>query len=134
MARRGRNGKKAVRRRQAGIKLLNVAEAYVQANIVTQPLFGTSPIGFLFGDAGPTFAVSGGGFSLVEMVRNPEATLATAGARLMNPETVLTIGLKSAGANIAFRFGRRFLRRSISQINKNFMAPVFGKGAQGVAL
>jgi len=134
MARRGgkRNGR--VKRRQAGIKLLNVAEAYVQANIVTQPIFGTTPIGFIFGDSGPSFQVSGGGFSLVEMVKRPETMLGLAGERLMNPQTILEIGLKSAGANLAFRFGRRFLRRSISQINKNFMAPVFGKGAQGVAL
>ena len=134
MAPRSRKKNGRVRRRQAGIKLLNVAEAYVQANIVTQPLFGTTPIGFIFGDAGPTFSVGGGGYSLVEMVRSPETLLARTGERLMNPETILTIGLKSAGANLAFRFGRRFLRRSISQINKNFMAPVFGKGAQGVAL
>jgi hypothetical protein len=133
MARRS-SAKKKVRRRQAGIKLLNLAESYVQANIVTQPLFGTSPIGFVFGDAGPSFQVSGSGFSLVEMVRRPDALLPAVGARLMNPQTVLEIGLKSAGANIAFRLGRRFLRRSITNINKGLMVPLFGKGAQGVAL
>lgn len=133
MARRG-NGKKRIRRRQAGIKLLNVAEAYVQANIVTQPLFGTSPIGFIFGDTGPSFQVAGGGFSLVEMVKRPEALLGEVGKRLMDPQTVLEIGLKSAVTNITFRFGRRFLRKSISNINKGFMAPIFGNGAQGVRL
>ncbi len=130
-----RNGrKKAVRRRQAGIKILNIAEAYVQANIVSQPLFGTSPIGFLFGDAGPSNLVSGSGFSLVEMVRRPDSLLPLVGERLMDPTTIVTIGLKSAASNLAFRLGRRVLRRSIGSINRNFMAPVFGKGASGVAL
>jgi len=133
MARRSRAQKK-VRRRQAGIKILNVAEAYVQGSIVTEAFFGTSPIGFLFGDAGPSFAVSGGGVSLVEMVRSPDTVLPLVGGRLMNAEKVLTVALKSAGANLAFRMGRKLLRRNIQSINKNFMVPVFGRGASGVAL
>ena len=123
-----------VRRRQAGIKILNIAEAYVQGSIVTQAFFDTTPVGFLFGDAGPTFAVSGGGVSLVEMVRNPEAALSSVGARLMDPERLLVTALKSAGSNLAFRMGRKLLRRNIQSINKNFMVPLFGKGASGVAL
>jgi hypothetical protein len=133
MARRTKAQRK-VRRRQAGIKVLNVAEAYVQGAIITDAFFGTSPIGFLFGDTGPSFAVSGGGVSLVEMVRSPDTVLTLVGSRLMNPERVLTVALKSAGANLAFRMGRKLLRRNIQSINKNFMVPIFGRGSSGVAL
>ncbi len=119
-----RNGKKkAVRRRKQGIKLLNIAETFVQGNIITQGVFGTNPVSFVFGDAGPTFAVGGGGISIVELVRDP-SLLETVGSRLMQPERVLTMGLKSAGANVAFRFGRRFLRNSINRMNRDVFTPL----------
>ena len=119
-----RNGKKrAVRRRKQGIKVLNVAETFVQANILTQGLFGSNPISFVFGDAGPSFSVAGGGMSIVEIVRRPDL-LETVGTRLMQPERIVTMGLKSAGANIAFTIGRRFLRKSINKMNRDIFKPL----------
>ena len=120
-AKRGK--KRGIRRRKQVIKLLNIAETYVQGNIITQGLFGTDPVSFVFGDAGPTFAVKGGGMSIVELVRNPEL-LETVGSRAMNPERLITMGLKSAGANVGFRLARRFLRNSINKMNRDVFGPL----------
>jgi hypothetical protein len=117
--------KKAAPRRRGPkmTSILGLAEGYVQANIVTEKLMGTNPISFIVGDAGPSFAVSGGGISLIEIVRNP-SLLNTIGQRAMNPETLVNIGIQSALANVAFRFGRKALRRPISLMNRNVFKPL----------
>lgn len=105
--------------------ILGAAETYVQANIVTESLMGVNPIEFIVGDAGPSYAVSGGGMSLVEIVRNP-SLLNTIGARAMNPEKLVTIGVQSALASIAFKFGKKALSRPIRQMNKGFRQLALG--------
>jgi hypothetical protein len=115
MARR----KVARRRRKApGIKLLNIAEGLIQANIVTSTLMDVNPIQFLVGDAGPTLMVGGGGISLLEIAKRPEL-LTQIGARAMNPENIINIAVKSAVANIGFRFAKRAVARPIRLMNKN---------------
>lgn len=117
--------KKAPRRRRGPkmTSILGLAEGYVQANIVTENLMGVNPIEFIVGDAGPTLAVSGGGISLIEIVRRPEL-LNTIGKRAMNPEKLLNIGIQSALANVAFRFGKKALKRPISLMNRNVFKPL----------
>ena len=112
--------KKATRRRRRpqGIKLLNVAEALVQANIVTETLMDVNPIQFLVGDAGPTLMVGGGGISLLEIAKNP-ALLSTIGARAMNPENIINIAVKSAIANVGFRFAKKAVACPIRLMNRN---------------
>tara|TARA_Y100000004_G_scaffold95666_1_gene107112 strand:+ start:863 stop:1243 length:381 start_codon:yes stop_codon:yes gene_type:complete len=117
------------RRRNNGIKLLNVAEAYVQANIVTQKLMQTDPISFVVGDAGPTLTVAGGGISLIEIVRNP-ALIGTIGARAAIPDNIIDIAVKSFIANASFKFAKRALRRPINMFNRQVMKPL----ALGVSL
>jgi hypothetical protein len=111
------------RRRDTSFRILSAAEGYVQANIVTEQLMDVSPIQFVFGDAGPSFAVSGGGISLIEIARNP-ALLGTIGARAMSPDTILNIAGKSALANFGFRFARKILRRPIAQMNRQVFKPL----------
>ena len=111
------------RRRDTSFRILSAAEGYVQANIVTEQLMDVSPIQFVFGDAGPSFAVSGGGISLIEIARNP-ALLGTIGARAMSPDAILNIAGKSALANIGFRFARKILRRPIAQMNRQVFKPL----------
>ena len=111
------------RRRDTSFRILSAAEGYVQANIVTDQLLDESPIQFVFGDAGPSFAVSGGGISLIEIARNP-ALLGTIGARAMSPDAILNIAGKSALANIGFRFARKILRRPIAQMNRQVFKPL----------
>lgn len=121
MARRKMAGRR--RRRPQGIKLLNVAEGFVQANIVTSTLMDVDPIRFLVGDAGPTLMVGGGGISLLEIAKRPEL-LATIGARAMNPENIINIAVKSAVANIGFRFAKRALRRPVNLLNRQIFSPL----------
>ena len=111
------------RRRSTGIKLLNVAEGFVQANIVTQTLMDVDPIRFIVGDAGPTLMVGGGGISLLEIAKRPEL-LMSIGARAMNPENIINIAVKSAVANIGFRFAKRALRRPVNLLNRQVFKPL----------
>ena len=45
-------------------------------------------------------------------------------ARVTNPELVVKAGITSALGNVAFRMGRRFLRRPISQVNSKVLGPL----------
>tara|TARA_R110000751_G_scaffold81565_1_gene164602 strand:- start:26 stop:406 length:381 start_codon:yes stop_codon:yes gene_type:complete len=105
------------RRRPQGIKLLNIAEGLIQANIVTSTLMDVNPIQFLVGDAGPTLMVGGGGMSLLEIAKNPDL-LSTIGARAMNPENIINIAVKSAVANIGFKVAKRVTRRPVNLLNR----------------
>ncbi len=121
MARR----KAAARRRRSprSIKLLNVAEGFLQANIVTSTLMDVNPIQFLVGDAGPTLMVGGGGISLLEIAKNPQL-LTTIGERAMNPENIINIAVKSAVANISFRLAKRALARPVNLLNRQIFSPL----------
>jgi hypothetical protein len=126
MARR----KKAQRRRSPRtFKLLGLAEAAVQANIVTEELAGVNVVQFIAGDVGPSLMVSGGGISLLEIAKRPEL-LGTIGQRAMNPERIINIAIKSAVANVGFRFAKKALRRPINMMNRMVFKPL----ALGVSL
>jgi len=116
-----RKAKAPRRRRNTGVKLLNIAEGLVQANIVTETLMDTSAIEFVIGDTGFGNVVSGSGISLVEIARRPEL-LSTIGARAMIPSNVINIAVKSAVANLGFRFARRAVSRPVRLINKQLRA------------
>ena len=105
------------RRRPQGIKLLNIAEGLIQANIVTSTLMDVNPIQFLVGDAGDTLMVGGGGMSLLEIAKRPEL-LSTIGARAMDPENIINIAVKSAVANIGFKVAKRVTRRPVNLLNR----------------
>jgi hypothetical protein len=124
-----RRKKPARRRRSRGVKLLGVAEAMVQASIVTEELADVNVIEFIAGDAGPSLQVSGGGISLLEIAKRPEL-LSTIGERAMNPEKIINIAIKSAVANVGFRFAKRALRRPINMMNRMVFKPL----ALGVSL
>ncbi len=127
MARRRR--KASPRRRNNGIKLLGLAEAYAQANIVTQKLVLTDPISFIVGDTGPTLAVAGGGVSLVEIARDP-SILNTIAARATIPDNIIDIAVSSFVTNLGFKFARKALARPVRMLN----AKVFKPLALGVSL
>jgi hypothetical protein len=116
MARRG-SRRKARRRSPKTVKLLGLAEAAVQANIVTEELAGASITEFIAGSPGPTLMLDGGGISLLEIAKRPEL-LSTIGARAMNPERIINIAIKSAVSNLGFRFAKRALRRPINMMNR----------------
>ena len=93
MARR----KKASRRRSPrAVSLLNVAESYAYANVLTSGLMGTTPVGFqAFG-----------------IVQN----------NFMNNYQAMAV--QSIGIGLSFRLGKRLLRRPISNVNRNIFKPL----------
>jgi len=121
MARRSM-AKRRAPRRDNSVKLLNVAEAFIQANIVTETLMDTNPVEFALGDLGLGFA-SGGGISLKELATQPRL-LGVVGQRAMDPNNIIGIAVKSAVANIGFRFARRALRRPVNLMNKSVFKPL----------
>ena len=124
-----RRARKSRRRSPKTLKLLGLAEAAVQANIVTEELAGVNVVEFIAGDAGPSLMAAGGGISILEIAKRPEL-LGTIGSRAMNPEKVINIAIKSAVANVGFRFAKRALRRPINMMNRMVFKPL----ALGVSL
>ncbi len=96
--------------------ILNLAEGYVATNIVTENLMKVNPVQFVLGDVAPGIA-SGGGISLVELIRRPEL-LQSIGERAMNPAVLGNIAIQSLLSRVAFKFGKRIMRPNINQINR----------------
>ena len=101
--------------------ILGLAEGYVQANIVTENLMQTNPIEFVLGDVVPGIA-SGGGISLVELIRKPEL-ISTVGARAMDPSRLANIAVQSLVARVAFKFGKRIMRPNVNLLNRLVFKP-----------
>ena len=136
MARR----KKASRRRSPrSVSLLNVAESYAYANILTSGLMGTSPVGFVTGatDLGyktitdsvggystpsSMVAVGGGAISLGDIVSSPDQAFGIVQSNFMNNYQQMAV--QSIGVGIGFKLGRRLLRRPISNVNRNIFKPL----------
>ena len=135
MARR----KKSTRRRSPRVtSLLNVAEGYAQANVLTQGVLGNSPVGFVTGatdlsykaapsiGAGTTMGspimVGGESLSLGDIVSSPEMAFNIMQSNAMNNWQAMII--QSAGIDIGFRLGRRLLRKPISAVNRQIFKPL----------
>lgn len=134
MARR----RKSTRRRSPRVtSLLNVAEAYAQANVLTQGILGNSPIGTITGatdlgyktpnvGAGLAMAspmmVGGESLSLGDIVSSPEMAFSVMQSNAMNNWQGMIV--QSAGINIGFRLGKRLLRRPISSVNRQIFKPL----------
>lgn len=115
MARR----RKATRRRRSpkSISILNVGEAFVQANLLTEAFLGTSAIGFLFDSPDKP------GISLPDIVANPQK-LGDKLEMTVNASNVLDVAIKSALTSITFRFMKRALRRPVNQFNRQIATPL----------
>lgn len=101
--------------------ILGLAEGYVQANIVTENLMKTNPIEFVLGDVVPGIA-SGGGISLVEIMRRPEL-LGHIGQQAMDPGKLANIAVQSLVARVAFKFGKRIMRPNVNLLNRLVFRP-----------
>ena len=130
-----RRKKSARRRSPKTTSLLNVAEAYAQANVLTSGALGTSPVGFVMGATDLGFkeqglgagvlgrgqttmvSVGGGSISLGDIVSQPDQAFGIIQSNVMNNWQGMI--LQSAGINIGFRLGKRLLRRPISSVNRN---------------
>lgn len=119
-----KRGRKAAPRRRGpkSIGILNTAEGLFQASIITKLAFNLNPLQFALGDAVPGYG-SAGGTSMTELIKDPSRFEQVA-ARVTNPELVVKAGITSALGNVAFRMGRRFLRRPINQVNQKVLGPL----------
>lgn len=135
-----RKRKSSPRRRSRSVSLLNVAESYAYANVLTSGLMGTSPVGFITGDTDLKMgsrrigsSVSGytmeayvdnpdGKISLGDIVSAPDAAFATVQDNFMN--NYQSMAIQSIGIGLSFRLGKRLLRRPISNVNRNIFRPL----------
>jgi len=130
--------RKAKRRKSRAISALNLLESYTYANILSQGVAGTSPIGMITGatDLGQqtfsggsgfssysnTFTVGANEISLGDIVSQPALAIATLQSNFMN--NYQTMAVQALGTRLAFKFGKRLLRQPIANINRNLMAPL----------
>jgi hypothetical protein len=135
-----RRKKSSPRRRSRSVSLLNVAESYAYANVLTSGLMGTTPVGFITGDTdlkmgSRRIGSSVGGYtmeayvdnpdgkiSLGDIVSAPDAAFATVQDNFMN--NYQSMAVQSIGIGLSFRLGKRLLRRPISNVNRNIFKPL----------
>jgi len=135
MARR----KKASRRRSPrAVSLLNVAESYAYANVLTTGLMGTTPVGFVTGATdlsmgtknyltssglqSESYAIGGEAISLGDIVSAPDQAFGIVQQNFMNNYQAMAV--QSIGIGLSFRLGKRLLRRPISNVNRNIFKPL----------
>ncbi len=134
MARR----KKSTRRRSPrSVSLLNVAESYAYANIMTQGIMGTSPMGFITGEGDAlvesvydrgldttslVYSNPDGAVSLSDLMSSPEGSFAAMQAGFK--ANYQTMAVNSILTGITFRVGKRLLRRPINNVNRNIFKPL----------
>jgi hypothetical protein len=129
-----RRKKSARRRSPKTTSLLNVAEAYAQANVLTMGALNTTPVGFvmgatdlgfksesmqagMLGRASTMVSVGAGSISLGDIVSQPDQAFGIIQSNVMNNWQGMIV--QSAGINIGFRLGKKLLRRPISSVNRN---------------
>ena len=127
MARR----RKAKRRR--GPKLFSVIsaiESYAYANLLTEGLAGTSPVGFITGTSdisvkqvSGAMVVSGAEeLTLSEIITHP--TAAFMGMQTNFMANYQTMAVQAIGIGVGFKVARKLLRRPISNVDRNIMKPL----------
>jgi len=127
------------------VSILNALEAYTYASILTEGVAGTSPYGMITGATdigtasvandpgvggyGVTYSMQTVGateISLGDIVSNPGIALSEMSKNLQN--NLVPMAVASLTTGVAFRFGKRLLRRPINNINRNIMKPLLGAG------
>jgi len=127
MARR----KKAKRRRgPKTFSVISAIESYAYANLLTEGLAGTSPVGFITGSS--DISVTGSGTSLLitgadqlnlsEMITHPGAAFTGMQTNFM--ANYQNMAVQAIGIGVGFKVARKLLRRPISNVNKNLFKPL----------
>jgi len=132
-----RGRKKAKRRRAKTISLLNLAESYAYASILTEGVAGTTPYNLIVGgsdiamgkviDVGLN-ATSLTGYTgtdqitLTEMVTSPDVAFSTMSSNFMSNWQNMVV--KSFAVSVGFRVGKRLLRRPLNNVSRNIFKPL----------
>ena len=130
MARR----KKAPRRRRT-FSILNALESLIYANILTENIAGANVAQFVLGNQAPGGSGSGfnygglggSGQSIAEIIKDPSLLMVMANRGSQN---FVNIVAQSFMTGLAFRFGKRLMRRQLSSISRNLIKPALGAGVR----
>jgi hypothetical protein len=126
MARR----KKAKRRRSPKtISLLNIAESYAYASVLTGGVMGNSPVGVLgfdgsgaAGGAGYGMTTTNGAMTLSSIVSDPGSSFDMMSANFMANYQAMAVS--SIGIGLTFKFAKKLLRKPIANVNRTLLAPI----------
>jgi len=129
--------KKAKRRGPKTISLINLAESYAYASILTEGVAGTTPYNLIVGgsdiaqakvlDVGLGVASMAGysgtdQITLTEMVTMPDVAFSAMSSNFMSNWQNMVV--KSLTVSVGFRLGKRLLRRPIANVSKNIFKPL----------
>ena len=126
-----RRRKKTSRRRSPKtFKIINAIEAYAYANLLTQGLAGTGPVGFLTGGSDITMDYQNGALvttgaeqlTLTEIVTNPGVALAGMQMNFMN--NYQNMAVQAISINLGFKLGKRLLKKPINTVNRELIKPL----------
>ena len=131
-----RRTKRRTRRGPKMFSVINALEAYTYANILSTGIMGNTPYGFLTGEPditqktvydsglGVTSMVVTGAeeLSLRELISSPDIAFGAMQSNFKNNYQAMAI--QSLVTSLTFRFGKRLLRRPISNVNRNIMKPL----------
>jgi len=126
MARR----KKATRRRSPKtISLLNIAESYAYASVLTGGVLGNTPVGFLgfdgsgaAGGVGYGMTTTNGALTLQSIVSDPGSSFDSMSSMFMANYQAMAVS--AIGIGITFKFAKKLLRKPIANVNRNLLAPI----------
>jgi len=126
MARR----KKAKRRRSPKtISLLNIAESYAYASVLTGGVMGNSPIGVLgfdgagaTGGAGYGMVTTNGSMTLQSIISDPGSSFDSMSSMFMANYQAMAVS--AIGIGITFKFAKKLLRKPIANVNRNLIKPL----------
>ena len=128
MARRRSKSKR--RRSPKQFSLLNAAEAYAYASILSAGVFGNSPWGFITDQSDiaqstdtSMMAYTGAqALSLSELVTHPDVAFNQMQSNVMSNYQAMAIASITTG--VGFKLFRKLMRRPISNVNRNIMKPL----------
>ena len=121
-----RRRKKSRRRRAKTISLINLAESYAYASIITGGVFNNSPVGLIGfdGGTGTAMATTNGGtpLTLSSIVSDPGSAFDSMQSSFMANYQAMAVS--AIGVSITMKFAKKLLSKPIRNVNRNLMAPL----------
>jgi len=111
------------------MSLLNIAESYAYASVLTSGVLANSPIGVLgfdgsgaAGGAGYGMVTTNGGMTLSSIVSDPGTSFDSMSANFMANYQAMAVS--AIGIGITFKFAKKLLRKPIANVNRNLIKPL----------
>jgi hypothetical protein len=128
MARRRAKSKR--RRSPKQFSILNAAEAYAYASILSAGVFGNSPWGFITDqsdiaqstDTSLMAYTGANSLSLTELVTHPDVAFGQMQSNVMSNYQAMAVASITTG--VGFKLFKKLMRRPISNVNRNIMKPL----------